>query len=531
MLKKSNKKREDKNSSHSKTLQKTGMLSGINLRFHIFLENHLLVILLTLCFLALLRIFLFSAIFPFFNNVDEQAHYDTVIKYSHGYLPREGNNKYEPSAVENILLYGSPEYFHGPADFPDKEIPPPPYLYRSQILPLITEQLNNLAKIKNPEAFSPPVYYTLAGMWCDLGKLMGIGGGYLIYWIRFLNIFIYAALFWVTYFLCRKIFPDNLSIQLGVLLLLAFFPQDVFYSISNDVLSPLFCLTSLYLLLEIYNSQKSPQFHFLTGIIISATILVKYTNIPIFLIFIALMARKIANLLKNREIKNQLMNIALLAAGSVLPIICWFCWNVYALGDITGNAEKISDLGWTVKSFVDMWNHPIFTFKGLTLFGSEILKSFWRGEFTWGMKPIASSWADYFYIISSGIFIITSIINSIVSKTDYSANQRLLNNASTFILLLFILFLASFSIMYDFGTCFYPSRENPFLASGRLIIGGLIPFLILYIDGLRILLSKISKRVDLLLAIVLLICILITYSEIDITYPVAKSAYNWFHLH
>jgi hypothetical protein len=178
-----------------------------------------------------------------------------------------------------------------------------------------------------------------------------------------------------------------------------------------------------------------------------------------------------------------------------------------------------------------MWEHPIFSISGLTYFGSDLLKTFWRGEFTWDMQAMASAWIDRFYVVSSGVFVLLSIINSIVSKTDYSADHRFLNNISMVMLLLFILFLAVLSIMYDFGTCWYPSREYPFFTSGRLIIGGLVPFLILYVDGLRIALSKISKRVNLLLAVVLLICIFITYSEIYMTYPVAKSNYNFFHMH
>ena len=98
----------------------------------------------------MLRIFLFSAVSPFFNNVDEQAHYDTIVKYSKGYLPRQEANKYEPESAENIVLYGSPEYFKGPADFQTKEIPPPLWHHRSQLLPLINEWVNHWTISKIP---------------------------------------------------------------------------------------------------------------------------------------------------------------------------------------------------------------------------------------------------------------------------------------------------------------------------------------------------------------------------------------------
>jgi len=38
-------------------------------------------IVLALCVAAACRVFLFSAAFPYFNNVDEPAHFDLVMKY------------------------------------------------------------------------------------------------------------------------------------------------------------------------------------------------------------------------------------------------------------------------------------------------------------------------------------------------------------------------------------------------------------------------------------------------------------------
>jgi hypothetical protein len=43
---------------------------------------------LLLCAMAAARVFLFSAAFPFFNNVDERRHSDLVMKYASGHLHR-----------------------------------------------------------------------------------------------------------------------------------------------------------------------------------------------------------------------------------------------------------------------------------------------------------------------------------------------------------------------------------------------------------------------------------------------------------
>jgi hypothetical protein len=84
-------------------------------------------------------------------------------------------------------------------------------------------------------------------------------------------------------------------------------------------------------------------------------------------------------------------------------------------------------------------------------------------------------------------------------------------------------------MLYDFGNCFYPSRELPFFVSGRLISGALLPFLLLYLDGLERIFSRFSNRM-IPLVVVLLIAIIITYSEVSITPQVLSSQFNWFHM-
>jgi len=488
------------------------------------------VLLWMLCTLAMLRIFFFTAAFPFFNNVDEQAHFDTVVKYSKGYLPRKEAINYEYESAELIVMYGSPEYLHSASDFKSAKIPPPLWRFdRKQLSQYISKQTDNLTKRKNHEAFSPPIYYVLAGGWYDLGKLFGLTGGHLLYWIRFLNILVYAILFWFVHLFIKKVYKNNLFMQFGTLLLLTFFPQDVFYSINNDVLSPLLTVISLYLLIQIYNADRSLLFHFLTGIVISATFLVKFSNCVILIIFAILIFFRVRKLLKASRLKEQLPNVLLLIGGCVLPSILWLGWNAYALGDITGNAEKVRHLGWTVKPFTDIWDHPIFSLKGLTYFVTDLLKRFWGGEIVWGLQRIASTRMDLFYVISSCVFVLFSVINSIVSKDAYLSSHRFINLISALILFFSLLFLAILSIVYDFNNCWYPSRESPFFTSSRLILGALAPFLILYIDGLRIIVSKINGDI-MLFMVVLFICIAVTYSEIHMTFPVLKSNYNWFHM-
>ena len=58
--------------------------------------KHERLIIAVLCVIGAIRIFVFNAAFPPFNNVDEQAHFDLVYKYAHGNIPKAGVDKVQP---------------------------------------------------------------------------------------------------------------------------------------------------------------------------------------------------------------------------------------------------------------------------------------------------------------------------------------------------------------------------------------------------------------------------------------------------
>jgi hypothetical protein len=84
-------------------------------------------------------------------------------------------------------------------------------------------------------------------------------------------------------------------------------------------------------------------------------------------------------------------------------------------------------------------------------------------------------------------------------------------------------------VSYDFGDCFYPSREMPYITSGRLALGALIPFAALYVSGLDALLpERVGAPVRWLVLIVPVA--LMTLSEIHLSKVAFSSPYNWFHM-
>ena len=138
-----------------------------------------------LCAVAGLRVFVYAAAFPFFNNVDEQAHFDLVMKYSRLRLPAAMEN-YSPESAAWIALFGSPEYLMTPDKFPDGKFPPPHWLHPSEPVPPHFGGSEPIwANLPNHESTGGPLYYVLAGLWMDLGRGCGFDNIYLLYWIRF----------------------------------------------------------------------------------------------------------------------------------------------------------------------------------------------------------------------------------------------------------------------------------------------------------------------------------------------------------
>src|SRR5215475_6767385 len=87
-----------------------------------FRNEHLLILLL--CVAAGVRVFIFSAGFPFFSNIDEDLHFDLITQYLHGRVPRS----FDPLKDETlswIVPYASPEFLFRPEQFPGAKFPPP----------------------------------------------------------------------------------------------------------------------------------------------------------------------------------------------------------------------------------------------------------------------------------------------------------------------------------------------------------------------------------------------------------------------
>ena len=480
------------------------------------------------CLLGGLRIFLYSAALPFLSNIDEETHLDLVCRYARDDVPR-GIGPYCDETITLWILYGSPEYLNSPEIFPDRKIPPPTWRLPEEQMALAYQRLRSedWESHFNNNATQPPVYYALAGIWYDAGKLLGFRGGDLLYWVRFLNIPILAWLVWLSYVFTKRWSPDSSFLYCAVPFLTAIFPQNVFFMINNDVLSAPMATLSLYLLLKVHQSESlRPGLAAFAGLSCAAAFLTKYTNAPVFAIFGIVAAGQLRRAWKSPRRFAELSALALLIASAGLPIIGWFARNYAVLGDLTGLAVKIQVLGWTPKRFDQYGSHPVFTPSGFAGFWWDVLKTFWRGEPVWHGKALAAWPVDAVYVSSSTIFLAAFLIADVIQA---QTQKRL---ASALCLLMFALSVATLiygSIAYDFGKCYYPSRANPYLLSGRLIVAALIPFLIMYLRGIEAFLGWIRwSRAR--WPVVLTLGAAIVISEIVFLSPVFSSQYNWFHL-
>ena len=157
------------------------------------------------------------------------------------------------------------------------------------------------------------------------------------------------------------------------------------------------------------------------------------------------------------------------------------------------------------------------------------MATFWQGEFWWHCQPLDFPAINAIYVLTSFCFTglaVCALFSRSKVGTDPQRQALWLGLCSWAAAVAFLGFV---STIYDFHDCVNPSREYPYFTAGRMILGVLIPFLMLYLYGLDYLLKSVkSRRVRPLILLGMVLFMLI--SEIATDWPVFFSQYNWFHL-
>ena len=487
-------------------------------------------VLLLLCLFAAAHVFVFSATFPFFNVVDEQVHFDLAVRYSQGDLPRALTPPCA-EALPFIGIFGTVEYLWPPASQPGGRIVPPVW---KQPFSLVADTIRAKEKlwfnvVKNHEASQPPLYYSVEGAWWQFGKLLGLDGGQLLYWLRFLNIPLLVALVWLGGIAARLVFSENQFIRVAVPALIAFMPQTTFYAINNDILSPLAFGAAFVLLLKLWQTDApSPRLAAATGLALAATFLTKISNLPLLAVAGIFLTLKFFQLAQAGQLRPATPSLGILAACAWLPMAAWMTWCKLSFGDFTGSVLKIQFLGWTHKPFAEWFQHPIFSPTGCWYFLKGNLATFWQGELLWQRKPLTFPLVDLIYVGLTLTLLLIGLAAWLKRPGLYSATQRTAMWFGFTCLAAVFAFFALLSVKFDFQDCFYPSRAHPFFISGRLMLGMLIPFLLLFACGLDRALGTFSRAAKFTLLTALLVFMLA--SEISIDWQIFPNEYNWFHL-
>lgn len=476
-----------------------------------------------LTFLAGLKVFLFSAALPFLAATDEQSHFDNIYRYARGDVPRKLVPISEGCARQ-MILFGSFEIFLAPP-------PGPPSWYRTPFWtdnlatsdPAFHQGVMNLTRATNIEAVQPPPYYVLAAAWYRLGVNLGLRGGWLMYWLRFLNVPLFALLVPVAYLLARSCYGNETWIPMGAAVFTAVIPQDIFYSMNNDCLVPLLSGLALWAVVCLTKMAR-PHWRVClgAGLLVGVALFNKLSNLPLLLAVGILLVAGLRGTWKGHK---NLLPVAGFLVLSVLPMGLWLLWNHHNTGDWTNSTEKVAHLTWTRKPWSEILDHPVFHGRGLGKFYWLTIANFWSGEGVWHRDRISLPWLDAIYVLTTtgcSIAVIVALI------------KRRLGSAGVYdiaFLTYFVVSLGSLlilSLLWDFGSCFYPSRLEPFFFSGRLILGCLLPLVLVCLRGLELMLRPLcpGQRNVIFGGMVAAILVLQTVPRIE----QFRSAFNWYHL-
>jgi hypothetical protein len=490
---------------------------------------------LAACLLAGARVFVYNAAWPFFNNNDERSHFDLLSKYGDGWRPKFDpqtgfNDNYSAEAAFLIFYCGSLEFYFPPSAYPDGRTPPPVWQRpRDEAAAFLRREVNGLTDQTNHEALAPPVYYLLAGAWRDLGLAIGKRGLALLYWIKWLNVLIYMALVGLAWRFCRTAFPDGNYLRLAVPLALVALPQSLFYCISNDVPSPLVFLAALAMLGELSFAEKSWRYHAGAGLLAAAGFLVKESNVAILAVTAAVGARGAWRATRAKTWRRDALRLAALGVGAMAPVAAWLAYNRVVFGVWMIAEEKARLLTWTPRPPSQWLHHPIFSLAGLWAFFGYLLETFWRGELKWHRVLVSYAPADWFYIVSSFVFAAAALVAQIRARRTEDPRALYALKLSWLAIAVSLAALIFKSISVDFNQSWYPSRAFPYLASGRLVAGLLVPFLTIYFYGLEKLLAPFRRYVH-PLWVVALIAVGMFASEVIANHEVFASQYNWWHM-
>jgi len=401
-----------------------------------------------------------------------------------------------------------------------------------------TRAVRRLRSLRNHELAQPPVYYALAGGWYRLGEALGLRCGDLVFSIRWLNALLMVGLVWSAHRLARATGRRDPLTRIGVPLLVALLPQDAFYSISNDALSPLVTALALLAILGMNTKSDRPWVSVIAGLLAALAILTKYTNCVVLIPAVVLTGIHLWK--RESRPRGQLRCSILFWLAVLAPIIAWGARNSALFGDPTAMRLILESQGYRPKPLGALLDHPLLSLPGLLHFLDALCRDFWRGRFMWNGEFMAHAWADAIYVATSGVFLVAATVAIVrgFSRWHRSRQRELpaelrVDLGAWLTVAGAVALLALLSLRFDFPERLaIPSRDDPYFTNARLISGCIVPFALLFARGLQTVTAWISQRTRAAVRAGLfgLVVATIVISEGWLSVGPARSEYNWFHL-
>jgi len=475
-----------------------------------------------LALFAALRVSCMAAAFPFFTNVDEHRHVDMVLKYARGALPDR-----RPAAYENAMPYlmarlGAPDYQLPPGAL-DRSAPGW-QISRDELERRVAFNERFFSRLVNLDAFQSPAYYATAGAWLWLARHVGLGSERTLYAVRLLNGLFAAGLVLCAVALLRRTHPHDPIVRWGVPSLLACLPQDAFYYVTPDALSPLAGGAAFLLTMRLVVAPESGARRYAAaGLVSAVAVLTKLPNLYVLAIARGSLLRRI------RDSAAVRRGAALYALAFALPVGIWLARNELMQGDLLGVGTKVEVLGWRHNPASDWLEHPLFSWQGFASFGGDLIPRFWRGELVWRRHELTWPPADAIYTATTLAFLALALAALPRRPRGPARSAELASAAAIFVS---VAILVLMSLLFVFPAQGNPSAARPWFDQGRLIDGALLPFALLYVRGLCVLMSRLPERARTPVAVALLasVCALSVGSDVWLALPAFRSAYNFWHL-
>lgn len=476
-----------------------------------------------LCAYAAVRVLVFCAAYPLFNNVDEPYHFASIRSFAEGRVPGKELPLFDAGSARTLALYETPEYLN-PEKVSRRYGTPVYQLPASVQEKLYRPGFETWTKRTNIEAQSPPLYYAVAAAWYRLGTNLGMQDWKAVYWIRFLNPIAFALLVWFTYRFVSLAYPENVFLQVAVPALIAVFPQDVFFGMNRDVFSATFAAAALLCMLKAVKTEVGGQRFMVAGaFLVGLAFLVNVSNCVLYVALAAALWFKSRT--STEPLSRHVRAIAASTLASLALPALWMLRNYLVMGDLTGSSAKIARLGWTIKPWQDILDHPIFSVSGLYYFLVELTQRFWRGELVWHLEPQSLAFSDAIYAYTSFLLVLIFVVHLVSQRKTAPVLEKLAGLQALLVVVGSILFMAAISLPFDFHDCVYPSTRHPFFISGRIIACAILPFVLIYTRGLQLLANRVRINPVIPLAGLM---IFITVSEFLLRSAVFSSHFNFF---